>query len=197
MMHHCGKWMTAPGLVFILASCFSERTDHIPAVPEFDPSRYAGVWYEILRNDHGFERNLSHVTATYTILKDSSIGVVNRGYHTKKKKWVEATARGRYRNQTGRGEFKVSFFRPFYAAYKIIELGPDYEYAVVTSSSINYFWVLSRTPTLSGDLLRDILTRAEKWGFDPSGIIRVDQSKDTKPVENTMSPPSSQSHTVL
>lgn len=196
-MRHYSKWMAAPGLLFIMASCFSENTDHIPAVPKFDPSRYTGVWFEILRNDHGFERNLSHVTATYTILKDSSITVVNRGYHTKKKKWVEAKAHGRYRNNMGRGEFKVSFFRPFYAAYKIIELGPDYEYAVVTSSSIRYFWVLSRTSELSGDLLRDILMRAEKWGFSTSDIIHVDQSMDTMPVENTISSLSSQSHAVL
>jgi len=33
----------------------------------FDINRYQGVWYEIMRLDHSFERGLTNVTATYDL----------------------------------------------------------------------------------------------------------------------------------
>ena len=64
------------------------------------------------------------------------------------------------------GELRVTFFWPFYADYRIIELAPDYSYAVVTAGSRDYFWVLSRKPTMPKEQLDGILDRAKAWGFD-------------------------------
>ena len=64
------------------------------------------------------------------------------------------------------GELRVSFFWPFYADYRIIELAPDYSYAVVTAGSRDYFWVLSRRPTMPKDQLDGILDRAKALRFD-------------------------------
>ncbi|MBN1879326.1 lipocalin family protein [bacterium] len=152
------------------------HTDHIPVVTGFDIPRYLGVWYEIIRSDNSFERGLTHVTATYSLRNEGTFNVVNRGYKRKKGKWKTARAVGAYRPGSDRGEFRVTFFWPFGADYRIIELGSEYEYAVVTSHSIRYFWILSREPSLDPGLLDDILDRAKGWGFDTSGFIRVDHS---------------------
>lgn len=156
-------------------------TEHIPSVSGFDISRYLGVWYEIVRNDHRFERDLTHVTATYGDTGIGTFSIVNRGFNPEKSRWMSAAARGKYKVGSNLGELQVTFFWPFRARYRIIELGPEYEYAVVTSNSTKYFWILSRTPTMDSAIVNGILERAMRWGFDTARFIRVDQTSRTAP----------------
>ena len=164
-------------LVFSV-TCSASDTDHIPVVTEFDVSRFLGTWYEIIRSDHRFERGLSHVTATYLEKGPERITVINRGFNDQKSKWKESTARGYLNPESTSGEFAVSFFWPFKARYRIIELDPEYQYAVVTSNSLDYFWILSRRMTMDEALIDEILQRAQKWGFKTDQFIRVEHTED-------------------
>lgn len=60
-------------------------------VKQLDLERFMGRWYEIARYDHRFERGMSHVTATYSLLGNGRIRVVNEGVKDGKHK----TARGK------------------------------------------------------------------------------------------------------
>ncbi len=53
-------------------------TDH-HTVPELDVKRYMGRWYEIARYENHFERGMTDMTATYTLLPDGKIRVENEG----------------------------------------------------------------------------------------------------------------------
>ena len=48
----------------------------------------------------------------------------------------------------------------------MIELAPDYSYAVVTAGSRDYLWVLARKPTMPKEQLDGILERAKALGFE-------------------------------
>lgn len=48
-------------------------------VQTFDVARFVGKWYEIARYDHRFEEGMTRVSATYTLLDDGRIEVVNEG----------------------------------------------------------------------------------------------------------------------
>lgn len=51
----------------------------LKVVPEVDLARYAGTWYEIARFPNRFQNQCTRiVTATYTLLEDEQIKVVNR-----------------------------------------------------------------------------------------------------------------------
>lgn len=60
-------------------------------VKQLDLEKFMGRWYEIARYDHRFERGMSHVTATYSLLGNGRIRVVNEGVKDGKHK----TARGK------------------------------------------------------------------------------------------------------
>ena len=45
-------------------------------VGQLDVRRYMGIWYEIARYDHRFERGMSDVTAEYTLRVNGMISVV-------------------------------------------------------------------------------------------------------------------------
>ena len=164
-------------MLVLAVNCSASDTDHIPVVTEFDVTRFLGTWYEIVRSDHRFERGLSHVTATYLEKGPDRIKVINRGFKDQKNNWKESTARGYLNPESTSGEFAVSFFWPFKARYRIIELDPEYQYAVVTSNSMDYFWILSRSMNMGDTQIEEILQRAKKWGFKTDQFIRVEHTE--------------------
>ena len=155
-----------PGFLAALLSGCAASTSDIPAVTGFEPERYLGTWYEIARLPHRFERDLDFVRAEYSRNPDGSVRVVNSGVRDGEAR----TAVGRAvpkdpAAQPPTGELRVSFFRPFYADYRIVELDPEYRYAVVTGSTRDYLWILSREPAMAKPQLSAILDRLEKLGF--------------------------------
>ena len=138
-------------------------TSDIPAVTGFDAARYMGVWHEIARLPKSYERGLADVTATYA-LKGDALVVTNRGFVAGKERI--STAVGHFAGAHDVGEFRISFFRPFYGAYRVIALSPDYDVAMVTSDDRSSLWILARERTLPEEELRKRLAQAEAWGFD-------------------------------
>ncbi|MDD3521251.1 MAG: lipocalin family protein, partial [Actinomycetota bacterium] len=131
-------------------------------------------WYEIARFPHPFEKDLEYVTATYNILNDDQIEVINSGVKRGEKKNIKGVAYIPDKNCTGK--LLVSFFWIIKSQYNIILLDEkDYNYAVVTSSTNNYLWILSRTPKISDELYDNLVDFVKSKGFDISKIIRVTQ----------------------
>ena len=144
-------------------------TDH-HTVPELDIKRYMGRWYEIARYENHFERGMTDVTATYTLLPDGKIRVENEGY----KGGVHKKATGRAKQpdpKNNPGKLKVAFFLWFYADYYILELDADYQYAVIGSSTDKYLWILSRERNLPEAVREDLLGKITERGYDISKLI--------------------------
>ena len=148
-----------------VSGCTSS-TEKIAAVGGFEPEKYMGVWYEIVRLPHRFERELDYVQTEYTLNPDGTIRVVNQGIRNGEKRRIVGKAKLKNPQEKPlKGELRVSFFGPFYSDYRVIELADDYSYAAVTGGTRNYFWILSRKPVMPAEQLRGILGRMEKLGF--------------------------------
>jgi apolipoprotein D and lipocalin family protein len=72
-------------------------------------------------------------------------------------------------------KLEVEFFWPFRGAYWIIELDPDYQYAVVGHPSRAYLWILARRPTMDDALYKELLRRVALHGYDLTPIERTVQ----------------------
>ena len=140
-------------------------TEGIPVVQGLDAKRYMGKWYEIALLPHSFERGMDYVSAEYTLRPDGTIRVVKSGIRNGNSKGIEGTAKLQRQCDPQDGALRVSFFPWIYSDYRIIDLAPDYSYAVVTGSRNSYLWVLSRTPELSRQKLDAILEQCRSWGF--------------------------------
>jgi apolipoprotein D and lipocalin family protein len=68
---------------------------------------------------------------------------------------------------------EVSFFWPFWGGYWIIDLDPDYRWAVVGHPSRDYLWILSRTRTLDETLYQRLLARLPAQGYDPARLNKT------------------------
>jgi apolipoprotein D and lipocalin family protein len=160
--------------MFVTAGA-GESTKTLPPVPEFDLNRYLGTWYEIVRIPHRFEKDLIKVTATYSLRPDGKIQVLNRGYKPSKGKWSEAKGKAWVPDLRVPARLKVSFFWPFSAEYKIIRLDADYQWALVTSGSTDYLWLLSRIPKMEEAVVDSLVRFVNGKGFDVGKLIRVEQ----------------------
>ena len=162
----------------LLAGCRS--TSKLEVVSGFNQDRYLGTWYEAVRYDHGFERDMSNVSATYSLNDDGTIRVLNRGYKENTEVWDEIEGVAKPKKDKDIGWLKVSFFKPFYASYKVIYLDSGYTEAIVASSTYSYLWILVRDPALPNEKLIALVDRAEELGFDRGKMIFVDQGKNIK-----------------
>lgn len=171
---------TLAGCILMLGACASVP-EGITPVRGFELERYLGRWYEIARLPHDFERGLTHVTATYSRNPDGSVRVVNRGYSSEKGKWEEAVGRARFAGPADTGFLKVSFFGPFYGAYVVFELDPQYGHAFVTGNSRDTLWLLARDPEVPAALYDHFVERAAREGFDTRQLIRVPQTGEPRP----------------
>lgn len=161
---------------FSLNSC-SSIPEGVQAVHPFNKAKYLGKWYEIARLDFRFERNLNNTTAEYSLNKDSTIKVVNRGFNYKKNKWVEAIGKARFVKEDTIAMLEVSFFGPFYSGYNVIAIDQDYQYALVAGKNLKYLWILSRQKTIPDQVKEDYLKLAEKIGYKTSDLIWVEHNK--------------------
>lgn len=152
------------------------KPDNIKPVDNFQSDKYLGKWYEIARIDHRFEKGLSKVSAEYSLKDGGGIKVLNRGYSAKDNKWSESVGKAYFVGSDNLAYLKVSFFGPFYGSYIVFELDQEnYQYALVSGPDKSYFWLLSRTPTMSHELQKSLIDKAVSLGFDRTKIILVEQ----------------------
>jgi apolipoprotein D and lipocalin family protein len=164
--------------LLVLAGC-TGIPEGLEPVKGFQVERYLGRWYEIARLDHSFERGLSNVRADYTLRDDGDITVLNRGYDDSRGEWKEAKGIARVLGERDVGSLKVSFFRPLWTGYHVIALDQEgYRYALVTSASRSYLWILSRTKTLDEQILSELVSKAKAWGFETETLISVRHDRD-------------------
>lgn len=147
------------------------------AVKPFDINRYLGKWYEIARFDFRFERNLNNTTAQYSLNKDGSVRVVNRGYNYKTNQWKQAVGKAKFVGPRDEARLKVSFFGPFYSGYNVIALDPEYRYALIAGKSLKYLWLLSREKTMPEKIKQEYLQKAQSIGYDTSKFIWVEHNQ--------------------
>jgi len=149
--------------------------DELEVVQSVDLSRYVGRWYEISRLPNGFQKKCADlVTANYTLRADGKIEVINR---CRKASGEYATAKGRAKiaDKKTNAKLKVTFFWPFYGDYWILDLGPNYEYAVVGEPGRKYLWILSRSPRMDETLYQQLLQKMASQGFNTEMMIRTSQ----------------------
>ena len=160
----------------------STTTAPIEPLASLDVSRYLGVWYQVALYPNRFQAQCAtDTTASYRERADGGIEVINRCRDAAGKP-DEAIGLARPVGKLADGELRpahleVSFLPPWlrwaqaighwgWGDYRVIQLAPDYRYAVVSDGSRQYLWVLSRTSALAVDDEAAIRSRLQTQGFD-------------------------------
>ncbi len=142
-------------------------------VAKVELDKYLGKWYEIAHLPASFQNGCNQTTATYSMLKNGNIAVLNECTKNGKYKKAKGTAKV-IDKQTG-AKLKVTFFWPFYGDYWIIRLGENYDYAVVGTPDRKYLWILCRKPKMEEKLYVELIEFAKSKGFDTDKLILTTQ----------------------
>lgn len=160
----------------ILSACANQAVYRNSAAPlqthsSVELNRYLGQWYEIYRVPNWFEdSDCRTVTAEYSLRPDGHVKVLNTCHKVDKKN--EATGIAKVVEGSNNTKLNVSFFRPFYGDYWVLDLASDYSWVMVGEPSGKYFWILAREKILPASLESELLDKAEKLGYNRKDFIK-------------------------
>ena len=163
----------------VVSGCAASTTERLRLPPlqtvaHVELSSYVGTWYEIANFPQSFQRGCRATTATYTVRADGDIDVLNR-CRKDSLDGAEKSGLGRARvvDRATNAKLEVSFFRPFWGDYWIIDLADDYSYAVVGHPGRDDLWILARTPTMAEATYQSLITRLQAKGYETSRLVRT------------------------
>lgn len=160
----------ALGVSVLLAAC--AMPPPLATVRAVDLDRYYGVWYEVARLPNRFQKMcVSDTRATYRP-DGEHVSVLNQ-CRTADGTLEQATGIAKGVEGSGGAKLRVSFFRPFYGDYWILDLDPEYRWVLVGEPGREYAWVLARHPGLDAATFDAILAKAAALGFDRQKFVKT------------------------
>ncbi|MBC3882275.1 lipocalin family protein [Undibacterium sp. LX40W] len=159
--------------VSLLSAC-NEDYAAMPTVDKVDVERYLGKWYEIAVIPNRFQSMCVADTRAEYRKDEGAIRVINR---CRKQDGKIETAEGiaKIVDGSNNAKLRVSFFRPFYGNYWILDLDPNYQWVLVGEPSRKYGWVLSRNMKLEPEQWQQAMKTAEKLGYKISDFKQSPQ----------------------
>lgn len=171
--------LTALASSLLGSACATTSTERLRLPPlqtvaQVDLNRYLGTWYDIASFPQRFQAGCTATTASYSLRPDGEIDVVNRCHKDRLDGPLkESEGRARVVDPASNAKLEVSFFRPFWGDYWIIDLADDYSYAVVGHPGRDYLWILSRTPQMDEQTYQQILKRLMAMDYETSRLERT------------------------
>ncbi len=136
--------------------------------------RYMGQWYEVARLANRFQKHcFSGTLIRYSLRPDGKFDLYNE-CRDAEGKVHSSTAVGRKAEPDGPdSKLKVTFLWPFAADYWVIDVDPEYRWALAGQPSRDYLWILSREPRIDDSLYARLVDTAKTSGFDVKRLIRT------------------------
>jgi apolipoprotein D and lipocalin family protein len=155
----------------------------VKPVESVDLQRYQGRWHEIASIPQFFQRKCVRDTvAEYSAAEEDQIRVENTCSREDGGR-DRAEGRARRADPNATSKLEVSFLKllgeyRFWAGgdYWVIELDPNYQWAVIGHPSRRYGWVLSRKPALPVATIAEIIGRIKAQGYDACEFVVTPQT---------------------
>lgn len=144
-----------------------------------DLARYMGRWHVIAHIPYLAENGK---VGTYVEYVPRADGKIDDYYYFRKRNFAADIQRwegyGWVIPGTGNAVWKTRFVWPLTVDYVILEVDPDYRWALVGHPKRTLAWVFHREPQIDPGLYADLLGRLKGHGFDPQALRRIPQSRE-------------------
>ncbi len=154
-------------------------------VADVDLKQYQGRWYEIAAIPKHFEDGCSYTKAHYSLNDDGTVTIKNSCIVAGQEKTISGKAT--VADPKSNAKLDVQFLWPFTGKYWIIDLAPDYSYAMVGHPDRKSLWILSRKPWMEKATYRKLLISAMEKGFDIAKIKVTPQKAADVPADQDYS----------
>ena len=168
-------------LLLLFVSSQSFAVSQVQTAKYVDINSYLGKWYEIASIPPSFEKQcVKNTTAEYSMADAGLLKVLN-SCETINASRSSAEGRAKIVDKESNAKLKVTFVRfigwifAFSGKYWILDVAPDYSYAVVGDPSRHYAWILARTPSVSDAVLDSAERVLSDQGFDTCKLFTTVQ----------------------
>jgi apolipoprotein D and lipocalin family protein len=148
----------------------------LKVVAHLDLNRFQGTWYEIGHNPWFPEKDCFAMIAHYKLSSDRKISVTNA---CRKNSFYgeisEINGTAWVVDSKNQAKWKVQFIWPFTLDYRVIDLGENYDYAIIGEPDRENLWILSQDPIMDKKLVSKIIERTKSKGYDLSRLILTPQ----------------------
>jgi apolipoprotein D and lipocalin family protein len=155
------------------------KPEPLRSTVQLDLPRYMGRWWVIAHTPYFAEKGKVATADIYTLRADGKIDnvYVYRKRFGGKEKQMHAVAT--VVPGTGNNQWKIAFLGGLVRAdYLVLEVAPDYSWALIGQPSRKLAWVFAREPLMDDAPLTRLLAKFPAYGYDPARLQRVPQQPD-------------------
>jgi apolipoprotein D and lipocalin family protein len=148
----------------------------LQTVPQVDLQRYLGKWYVIANIPYFAESKQVGAYVEYSRRDD---GRINDWYFSRDKTFsapIEKTEGLAWVvDPASNARLKVQFWWPITADYLILDVDPEYRYALIGHPSKEYAWIFAREPRIPEETYQQLRVKFYEQGYDIDRILKVPQ----------------------
>lgn len=162
-------------LLLVLAAGCASRGEVQKGPAAVDLPRFMGTWHVVAHIPYFAERG--HVAARYEYaFRDRD--KVRVAYHYREgfdQPEQVREARASVKEASGNREWTLWFVGVVPAKWRIVEVAPDYSWALADYPGRDMGWVLARDPIMDDTLYQDLVKRARDHGINARQLVRIPQ----------------------
>jgi apolipoprotein D and lipocalin family protein len=171
---------TAAGIAIVLlaAGCAAGGGMSKPPLTsslDLDLPRFMGTWHVIANIPYFGERGNVASKDVYALNADGNVDTVYEYRKAFDKPEKSLRSVGLVQPGSNDAYWKVRFFGIFKADLLVLEVAPDYSWALIGQPKRKLAWIFGREPVMDDALYADLLQRMGGYGYDTGEILRVPQ----------------------
>jgi apolipoprotein D and lipocalin family protein len=166
-------------LLFLLAACASTpMTTTTTAADPIELERFMGAWHVIAHVPYFGERGHVASRDEYTLRGAGRIGVryVYREGFGEPVKTLDS--RATVKDGSGNRRWTTWFFGVVPTRFRILEVAPDYSWALIDYPGRDLAWVFARGADMGDAQYAELVDRMRGHGVDIGKLVRVPQLKE-------------------
>lgn len=168
-------------VVPLLSGCVGTTARSQPLLTSdavIDLPRFMGAWHVIAHIPYWPERGKVASRDEYQLRADGRIDndfVFRKSFDAPEQRWhgISRVVPG-----SQGAHWQVQFIWPFKADLLVLEVDPDYRWALLGHPQRKYAWVFARDPRMDDATLDALRQRFTRYGYQPSQLERVAQFAD-------------------
>lgn len=162
-------------LLLALAGGCASRGPARAAPDAVDLPRFMGTWHVVAHIPYFAERG--HVAARYeyTLRDTDKVGVA---YHYREgfsEPEQLREARASVKGESGNREWTLWFVGVVPAKWRIVEVAPDYSWALADYPGRDMGWIMARDPLMDDVRYEELVKKARDHGINARQLVRVPQ----------------------
>ena len=140
------------------------------SVDHLDKKKFAGTWYSLASIPTLFDKGSRETTTHYTLNSDGYYDVVTTckeesgKIRTVKSKILPA-------DKQDDGNMKAQFIWPIKVDYWVVDVAPDYSYAVVGHPDYRFLFIMSRKPGMDKKQYDEIVAKCKAMGYPVNELV--------------------------